>query len=172
MYRFAYLMLSFVLLGLVIFTPETQAESDCDPVSGEAQGQATGPATFVTTVNLVVGGQPLTAMCTATLLEQRQAGDGAILVTTSHVFEVTGSSDGDGQCAAGENCFTTLDRAILSPTDTLGLFRLNSHLEIISGNGAYADACGRLVSHGFVNFGVPIPTVEWRTKGKICDCAS
>src|SRR5438094_273146 len=120
----AYLMLSFVLLGLVSFTPRTHAESDCDPVSGDAQGQATGPATFVATVKLVVGGQSLTATSTATLLEQRQVGDGTILVTTSHVFEISGSSDGDGQCEAGENCFTTLDRAVVSPTDTSGPFRL------------------------------------------------
>src|SRR2546428_11471713 len=98
MRRLACLIPGFMLLGLIIVPPETQAESDCDKVRGDAQGQATGPATFVTTVNLVVGGQPLTATSTATLLEQRQAGDGAIQATTSHVFEISGSSDGDGQC--------------------------------------------------------------------------
>jgi hypothetical protein len=171
--RFAYLIPSVVVLGFTIHTPGSQANSDCDRVTGDAHGQASGPATFVTTVDVVVGEQPLIATSTTTILEQTQSGGGAIQATSSHVFEVNdGTTDGDGQCEAGENCFTTLDRATLSPTDRPGLFRLNSHLEIVTGNGTYADACGQLVAHGFINFGVPIPTVEWDVTGRICHCAA
>ena len=155
-----------LLLCLTIPAPATAAKSDCDRVRGSAQGTAISQNMF-----LVAFTGSFSATSTATLLEQTQGGDGAIRATTSHVFEINdGSTNGDGQCAAGENCFTTLDRAVLTPTDTPGLFRLNSHMAIVGGSGTYEDACGKLVAHGFINFAAGPPTVEWRLSGRVCDC--
>jgi hypothetical protein len=162
--RPAYPVTCLVLLAIVVFAPGTGAKSDCTKVRAEAQGQAISPNMFRVSVT-----GDLTATSTATLLEQRVTEDGTIQATTSHVFEIDGN--GDGICGADEDCFTTLDRAILSPTDSLGLFRLNSHLAIVSGEGVYANACGKLVVHGFINFGVAPPTLEWRLTGRICDCS-
>jgi hypothetical protein len=164
MRRPAYPITCLVMLAIVVFAPGTKAKSDCVKVKSEAQGQAISLNMF----RLSVTGD-LTATSTATLLEQGVTEDGTIQATTSHVFEINGN--GDGICEAGEDCFTTLDRAILSPIDTLGLFSLNSHLAVISGHGVYANACGKLVAHGFINFGVGPPTLEWRLSGRICDCA-
>lgn len=172
--RVAPLTACLLLLALTAHAPaQAGKKSGCAKVKGTAEGTASGPATFVVTFTGTTGGEPVTAVSTATLIEQTQGGDGAIRATTSHVFEFNdGSGTIDGQCGAGENCFTTLDRAVLTPTETPGLFRLNSHLAIVSGSGAYQDACGKLVAHGFINFAAAVPTVEWKLNGRVCDCGS
>jgi hypothetical protein len=155
-----------LLFGLTLPAPVTAVKSDCARVGGSAQGTAISPNMF-----RVAFTGTFSATATATLLEQTQGGDGAIRATTSHVFEINdGSGDGDGVCEAGENCFVTIDRAVLTPTGTPGLFRLNSHMEVVGGEGLYADACGKLVAHGFINFAAGPPTVEWGLSGRVCDC--
>src|SRR5262245_12114761 len=101
----------------------TQAQSHlernscCDRLTDTARGTATGPNTIVTTVDVTLSGQlfggaiglrSFTATSTATLLMQSVAADGTISGISSHVFEMNGYSNGNGQCEPGELCFTTL----------------------------------------------------------------
>jgi hypothetical protein len=155
--------------------------SDCDRVAGSAVGQASGPTSFLTRVTLAVRGNnfggPLgvrfvSATSNASIIEQQPGENGAINAVTSHVFEINGRSDGDGKCEPGEDCFTTLDRAVLTPTDKPGNFRLTSKLGIINGFGAFRKACGRLEVRrgGAIDFTATPPTVRWEVEGNLCQC--
>jgi hypothetical protein len=157
-------------------------EPSCDRMSASARGQATGPATFVTTVDVSVNGQSFggafgarsfTSTSTATLLSQSMAPDGVITGISSHVFEMNGHSDGDGQCEAGELCFTTLDRPVLTPTNSPGIYKLDSTLAIISGNNAFANLCGKIkvTADGVIDFTANPPAVRWRAAGDLCRCS-
>jgi hypothetical protein len=155
--------------------------SCCATVSGSAQGAATGPVTFVTSVNLTLRGRPfgglfqaraLSAVSTATIIQQEPLQGGMIPVISAHVFELTGQSDGDGQCESGEDCFSTLDRAVLTATEVAGKFQLHSKLGVIRGLGVFEHACGRLevARGGQVDFTVNPPTVRWEVAGQLCEC--
>jgi len=63
--------------------------------------------------------------------------DGTLHAATSHTFDF-----------GGGNSFTTLDKAKLEPTDTPGVFRIISNLEIVSGTGIFAGAHGRFAGRG------------------------
>ena len=67
----------------------------------------------------------------------RVGGDGTLHAATSHTFDF-----GD------LGSFTTQDKAKLEPTDTPGVFRLISNLEIVSGTGIFEGARGRLAGRG------------------------
>lgn len=153
----------------------------CDRVTGNATGQATSQTTFATNVTLAIRGDNWggafgvrlhTAKSLATIIEQQPGENGAINAVTSHVFEINGRSNGDGKCEPGEDCFTTLDRAVLTPTNTTGLFQLTSKLGIINGYGAFRKLCGRLEVKrgGAIDFTATPPTVKWEADGTLCQC--
>jgi hypothetical protein len=165
-----------------VTTERSRREEDCcDRVTGNATGQAASQTTFATQVTLAVRGgnfgghfgvRLLTAKSLATIIEQQPGENGAINAVTSHVFEINGRSNGDGKCEPGEDCFTTLDRAVLAPTNTAGRFQLTSRLGIINGYGAFRRLCGRLEVKrgGAIDFTATPPTVKWEVEGTLCQC--
>ncbi len=82
--------------------------------------------------------------------------DGTLHATTSHTF------------VFADGTFTTLDSAVLSPTDTQGVYRLNTRATISGGTENYANACGSLSIHGTID--LVSREVVWRFTGRVCDC--
>jgi hypothetical protein len=163
-------------------TERSRHESDdCDRVTGNATGQATSQTTFATNITLAVRGDNfggafglrlLTAKSIATIIEQQPGENGATNAVTSHVVEINGRSNGNGKCEPGEDCFTTLDRAVLTPTNSPGVLQLTSKLGIINGYGAFRKLCGRLEVKrgGAIDFTATPPTVKWEVEGTLCQC--
>jgi hypothetical protein len=103
---------------------------------------------FVGPVDLDGDGAP-DATSTAFVLSLEPSDDGTLhAVTTHRIVMMDGTS------------ITTLDRAVLSPTDTAGLYRLNSDLTIVTGGS------GKLRLHGDIHLieGWAIADVH----GRIC----
>lgn len=147
--------LSSVLCGLLLFTAAIQAKPDCANVKGTGNTQAVAEGVFQGTANF---SQNQTATVTTYLLGAPTASeDGTLRANTSHTFTFANGSS-----------FTTLDRAILSPTDLPGLYNLNTKATITDGTGSYASACGSLNIHGTIN--LITGDVVWRFTGRICDC--
>ena len=147
--------LSLILCGVLLFTGAIHAKPDCANIKGTGSTMAVDQGVFQGTANF---GQNMNATVTTYLLGPPNATeDGTLHATTSHAFDF-----GNG------NSFTTLDRAVLSPTDTPGLYNLNTKATIAGGTGTYADACGSLNIHGTIN--LITGQVIWRFTGRICNC--
>ena len=147
--------LSLVLCGLLLFTAAIQAKPGCANVKGTGNTQAIAEGAFQGTADF---GQNQTATVTTYLLGAPTASDdGTLHAVTSHTFTFADGSS-----------FTTLDRAVLSPTETPGLYNLNTKATITNGTGNYANACGSLNIHGTIN--LVTGQVVWRFTGKVCDC--
>jgi hypothetical protein len=143
------------LCGLLLFTNAAQANPDCAKVKGTGNTAAIAQGVFQGTANF---DQNRTATVTTYLLgAPTETEDGTLRATTSHTFVFADGSS-----------FTTLDRAVLSPTDTPGLYNLNTKATVSSGLGNYANACGSLAIHGTIN--LVSGQVIWRFNGRICDC--
>ena len=98
-----------------------------------------------------------------------------LIVKTRHVFFADPYDDGNGECDLNEDCFETIDHGVLQPIDEFGLFRINSNMKIIDGEGAFADACGQLHAQGEIQFGpdpLDPPHSVWTARGKLCSCPS
>ena len=148
---------SLILVALLSQTAFS-AGADCESVKGSGHTFATGPGVFQGTATISGNGQTVTAAVTTVLLGPPTAtADGTLLAATSHTFVFPDGST-----------FTTIDRAVLSPTDTAGLYRLNTDAAIDGGTGAYANACGSLSVHGTIN--LISGEVIWRFTGRICSC--
>jgi hypothetical protein len=142
----------------MIFTSGAEAKSDCDKVSGNGRTLAVGPATFQGIASLDLDNTSVNVSVTTNLLGPPTATeDGTLLAKTSHTFVFQDGST-----------LTTLDHAVLSPTDTPGLYNLNTRAAITGGTGTYEDACGQLSLHGTVNF--LSGEIEWSVTGRVCDC--
>jgi hypothetical protein len=145
-------MLLVAALGLSFATPALAA-SDCVIVNGS------GSVVFDPTVGGFVGPVDLDgdgladATSTAFVFSLVPTDDGTLHAVTSHEIVLTGGAT-----------FTTIDRAVLSPSDTPGLYRLNSDLEIESG------ASGTLKLHGDIH--LIEGWAEARVHGRICGLAS
>ncbi|HVE57651.1 MAG TPA: hypothetical protein VNB22_12530 [Pyrinomonadaceae bacterium] len=147
-----------VLCGLLLFTGAAQANPDCSKLSGTGQTAAVAPGVFEGTAAVKINGQTQNAAVTTYLLgAPTTAEDGTLKATTSHTFVFADGSS-----------LTTLDRAVLSPTETPGLYNLNTQATITGGTGIYANACGSLNIHGTIN--LITGQVDWRFTGRICDC--
>lgn len=158
-----------------------RAGADCDRVTGSAAGQATSQTSFRTRVTLAIRGENfgsgfgvrfVSATANASIIEQQPGEHSATNAVTTHVFEINGRSNGDGKCEPGEDCFTTLDRAVLTPTNQPGQLRLTSKLGIINGYGMFRRACGRLEVRrgGALDLTAMPPTVKWEVEGTLCQC--
>jgi len=159
-----------VLLGVAIFPNVALAGSHCQRVHGTGltfQNVAVvGP--FEGTAELNLGDADVRSDLLG-LPEEKP--DGTLHALTSHRFDLEDGS------------FVTVDKAILAPTETPGLFNVNSRLricatpdceaEIVEGEIVNGRAlCGRLSVHGTINFGVFPAEADWRVTGKICDCSA
>jgi len=163
------------------FGPQRGQEC-CAHLSGQGQGIATAPDTFVVDAEFnlnggqfsgVIGAQSLPIKSTTKLLLQNPpTADGTVNVITSHVWEVKGQSNENGVCEPGEDCLVTLDRAALIPTATPGLMNLHSVPAISDGQGRFAKACGKIDAvEGQFNFAATPPTVRWSfNAGHLCKC--
>jgi hypothetical protein len=146
------------LLGLMVFTSGAGAKSVCDKVSGTGHTFAVGPTTFQGTASLNINNTNIIVTVTTNLLGPPTATeDGTLLATTSHTFVFQDGSS-----------LTTLDHAVLSPTETPGLYNLNTRAAITAGAGIYENACGQLSIHGTIN--LINGEVQWDVTGRICDC--
>jgi hypothetical protein len=147
-----------VLFTLMPLTFAAAAKSDCDKVHGTGHTFAIGPATFQGTASLNLNGSDLVVSVTTNLLGPPTATeDGTLMATTSHTFVFPDGSS-----------FTTLDHAVLSQTDTPGLYNLNTRAAITGGSGTYELACGRLSIHGTID--LINGEVQWKVTGSICAC--
>jgi hypothetical protein len=146
------------LLTTLLSTAAFSLGSNCETVKGTGHTFATQPGTFQGTAYVTSERQTTNAAVTTTLLgAPTPTADGTLLASTSHTFVFPDGST-----------FTTIDRAVLSPTDTPGLYRLNTDAAIDGGTGAYANACGDLSIHGTIN--LITGEVIWRFTGRVCNC--
>ena len=121
-------------------------DAGCDPVSAIGTTFSVpvniGPGTvcaFAGSADVSLGDQQFVdvSVITFVLGPPRVGDDGALHAATSHTFDF-----GD------LGSFTTLDKAKLEPTDTPGVFRIISNLEIVSGTGIFEGASGRFAGRG------------------------
>jgi hypothetical protein len=150
-------LISLALLALLCASV-INAGPDCENLKGTGHTFAIGPATFQGTARMGIGGRQADAAVTTNLLGPPTASeDGTLHAATSHTFVFN-----DGRT------FTTIDRAVLSPTDIPGIYRLNTIAAISAGSGDYAAACGQLSIHGTIN--LITGEVIWRFTGRVCQC--
>jgi hypothetical protein len=82
-------------------------------------------------------------------------GQGAIHWTLTHVF------------VSAQGGFLTEDRAVCAPAGNSPVVcRVNDHLEIVSGDGVFADARGFLHNHGVIDF--VSSTMDASIRGRLC----
>lgn len=144
------------LLTLLTLVAGANAGTSCDKVRGAGHTFATGPATFQGSATVKIGDEEYNAAVTTNLLgPPRVTEDGTLLAHTSHTFVFGNGSS-----------FTTFDNAVLSPTDTPGVYNLNTRAEIIQGTGDYDGASGSLSIHGTIN--LFSGEVVWRFTGQLC----
>ena len=159
MFKLTTYIVFLALFGLMVFTSGAEAKSDCDKVSGTGHTFAVGPTTFQGIASLNINSTNIVVTVTTNLLGPPTATeDGTLLATTSHTFVFQDGSS-----------LTTLDHAVLSPTNTPGLYNLNTRAAITGGTGSYESACGQLSIHGTIN--LISGEVQWSVTGRICDCA-
>lgn len=152
-----------VILVVVGFSTAAFARSHCERVYGTGQTFQFVPfGPFEGTAELNLGDAEVVVSLMALPVEKP---DGTLHVWTSHAFDF----DDDGG-------FVTVDKGVLAPTETPGLFNLNTRAkicatdcegEIVRG----AAPCGRLSVTGTMNLAASPPVADWRVRGKICDCA-
>ncbi|MFQ5806227.1 MAG: hypothetical protein ACE5I3_07250 [Phycisphaerae bacterium] len=142
------------VLGFGFGKTSALEKAGCDPVSGhgdtaqENPGDPTSP--FVGTATVRIRGDTFEDVAVTTILlgPPKEGDDGTLIAQTSHTFTV---DDPEGSL---QGSFTTTDKAVLEPTDTPGLFRLNSNMKITSGTGDFENAGGRLHGHGEIDLGM------------------
>jgi hypothetical protein len=135
------------------------ARTDCETVKGSGHTFATGPFTFQGTAVFTIAGETSNVSVTTNLLGPPGAtDDGTLHARTSHVFVFADGSS-----------IVTLDNAVLSPTETPGLYNLSSRLEIIGGTGVYENACGSFTGGGG-SINLIAGEAIWRFTGRICTC--
>ena len=146
------LRLSLVPAFLLVLASPAAAD-DCTIVNGSGRvvfdpdlGGFVGP------VDLDGDGET-DATSTAFVLSLVPTEDGSLHAVTTHTFTLTSGG-----------AFTTLDHAVLSPTDTAGLYRLNSVLDIQSG------ASGKLLLHGEIH--LIEGWAEADVHGRVCGLAT
>lgn len=150
--------ISLVLCAVLLTAVAIQASPDCTKVKGTGNTAAIAEGVFQGTAAFNNSGQTQNANVTTYLLgPPRATEDGTLHATTSHTFDFGNGSS-----------FTTLDSAVLSPTETPGLYNLNTRATITGGTGQYTDACGPLSIHGTIN--LASGQVIWRFTGRICEC--
>jgi hypothetical protein len=149
LYKAATSVLVLALAGgvfLIIDPARGGKDAGCDPVSAIGTSFSVpvdiGPVTvcaFAGSADISVRKQQFVDVPVITFLlgPPRGGDDGTLHAATSHTFDF-GALGG----------FTTLDKAKLEPTDTPGVFRLISNLEIVSGTGIFERARGRLAGRG------------------------
>jgi hypothetical protein len=158
MYKLFMSGIFLILCGSMFFTSELKANSGCDNVSGEGHTRAVNQNTFQGTAVFKINDQTVSATVTTVLLgPPRATEDGTLHAATSHTFVFPNGSS-----------ITTRDNAVLSPTETQGLYRLNTRATISGGTGIYANACGALNVHGTIN--LISGEVNWNFTGRVCDC--
>ena len=79
----------------------------------------------------------------------RYSDEGVLHATSEHTFYF-----GNG------NSFTTADKVVGDPTGTLGLYRINVKLRVVSGTGIFEGAVGNLIVHGWMQFDDPLALTE------------
>jgi hypothetical protein len=144
-----------IFCALFAVSGETNAAPRSEKVRGTGHTTAINQNTFQGTAEVQVNGSTVTANVTTVLLgPPTLTEDGTLQAATSHTFVFPDGSS-----------FVTLDRAVLSPTETPGVYRLNTRAAILGGTGIYADASGSLSIHGTIN--LISGEVDWRFEGRV-----
>ena len=154
-----------VLSAILVGSGAAFGRAHCQRVYGDGltfQDTPFGP--FVGTAELNLGDAEAVV---ALLGPPDEKPDGTLHVVTSHAFDL-GDSGG----------LVTIDKAILAPTETPGLYNLNTRAKICATPDCAGETvngpapCGRLSVHGTINFGTFPAEADWRVNGKVCDCGA
>lgn len=135
-----------VLAGAV--APPVDAARTCKSISGSATTFFNGTA-FVGAADITILRTPHAALVTTHVLSQVVVG-GTIRATTSHHIVFDGHH------------LVTLDRAMIIPTSTPGVFLLRTSARIVEGGSGVLAIVGRLDFRG-------VPTATWGiARGVVC----
>jgi len=104
-----------------------------DPVAGGGETWAISPYEFAGGGQIIIRDQQYEFSAYTVVMDIRPGDDGTLHVRTSHTFRF------------GEYMIVTDDEAVADPTDTPGLYVLNSNMQVITGGR------GRLHAHGFID---------------------
>ena len=150
-----------VVLGfMVLVGQEARAESGCIPVSIQSEATSIDPTNVFamyngTMVASMEGMPPMPGATTIVPREIRVGDDGTIhLSSTLTAFLPDGST------------LKQIDDAVLDPTETPLLYRVNSRVNIVEGTGVFTNTVGKFIGHGFFNLATG--HVEAAVDGKIC----
>ncbi len=67
------------------------------------------------------------------------------------------------------DAFVTWDHAVQSPMNPKNYTaRINNKLEMLAGTGIFANASGKLINNGMMDFGVTPPEIHANVHGRIC----
>jgi hypothetical protein len=146
--------------AVMMIAGECWAGPICHDVHVEATDSAVNPmlpfgnwaGTAMVTVD---GGSPIPATVSLIPANIRITDDGTVHMTNTLTFDV-------GPLGS----LTVQDNAVLSPTATPYLYRMNSRLDNAMGSGEFSGAIGRFTDHGELNFATMslIATAD----GRIC----
>jgi hypothetical protein len=143
----------------------------CMQIRATGAPVANGPYSFQGPAALTVDGVAQgPALVTTWMTGEIKPPPGAMHATTSHIFEV-GVASPNGVCEAGEDCFVTQDRAVLSPRGAPTFFNLNSQMTVVMGHGLFAGpTSSQMKATGTLDFAPPFspPVASWEIKGNLC----
>ncbi|MFO7977592.1 MAG: hypothetical protein R6U64_02950 [Bacteroidales bacterium] len=81
----------------------------------------------------------------------------AVFIHLFHFFE------------SDEGAFITWDHAVQSPLNPQNYTaRINNKMEILAGTGVFANASGKLINNGMINYGAEPPEIHANVHGRIC----
>ncbi|HEY6010471.1 MAG TPA: hypothetical protein VIX18_03290 [Nitrospirota bacterium] len=150
-----------VFLGfMVLMGSEAIAESGCVPVSIQSEAASTDPvnvfALYKGTMAAIMEGLPAVAGATTIAPREIKMGDdGSIhMISTLTVFLPDGST------------LKQNDDAVLDPTETPLVYRVNSRLNIVEGTGVFTNTVGKFNGHGVFNLATG--HIEVIADGKLC----
>ena len=104
---------------------------------------------FVGSADVTIGGRHETVPVQTVLLGQEVGTDGVIRAKTSHRFHFASGT------------IVTLDRAILTPTETPGVYTLRTSARVVSGGFGFLVIRGEIDLRG-------LPKAQWRATGFVC----
>jgi hypothetical protein len=145
---------------MVLMGQEARAESGCVQVSIQSEATSIDPANVFsmyqgTMVASMEGQPPVPGATTIVPREIKVGDDGTIhMSSTLTAFLPDGST------------LKQTDDAVLDPTETPLVFRVNSRLNIVEGTGVFTNTVGKFIGHGIFNLATG--HVEVVADGKLC----
>lgn len=153
-------MFAVAVAATTLFAASSRAETICHDVSLQATITAVDPmmplGNYAGVAQLSLDGQPsIPAGSFLTPVQIKMAEDGTVHLTGRLTFDL-----------GSLGTVTAEDNAVLSPTETPYLYRMNTRLENFTGTGVFTGVFGRFTDHG--EYSMLTATLNAAADGRLC----